>query len=351
MAYSFASDNAAVVDPRIMAALAACNEGSAPPYGADDVSRRLNGVYSEVFERETFVFPVSSGTAANGLALGSVTPPYGVVFCHELAHIVVSEAGSVEFYTGGGRLVLLKGEHNKLAPATLEAALVGYGPEFAHQMRASTLSLTQATERGTVYALDELRALAGAARSAGLKVHMDGARFANALVHLGATPAEMTWRSGIDIVSFGTTKNGTMMSEAVIVFDKEIAEVLRFKHKRAGFLHSKMRFFAAQLIAYVVDGLWLENARAANGTAQRIAERLAATPGVTLAHPVEVNQIFAHIAPAAHKSLQQAGIDLRRWGSSGGDLYRLVTSYCDPEALVMRLEAALAGARTSTAGR
>ncbi len=341
MAYSFASDNAAVVHSRIMAALAACNEGFAAPYGADDHSLLLDRVYSDIFEHETYVFPVSSGTAANGLALGSVTPPHGVVFCHELAHIVVSEAGAVEFYSGGGRLVLLKGEQSKLSPNTLAAALASYGPSFPHQMQAATLSLTQATDRGTVYSLDELTAVAGVAREAGLKVHMDGARFANALVHLGATPAEMTWKSGVDIVSFGTTKNGTMMSEAVLVFDKSVAQIVRVRHKRAGFLHSKMRYFAAQLIAYVEGGLWLENARAANGTAQRIARRLAATPGITLAHPVEANQIFAHIAAAPHKALRDNGIEFRSWGVAGGDLYRLVTSYCDGEDLIVRLEQVL----------
>ena len=343
MAYSFASDNAAVVHPKIMAALAACNEGTAPPYGADAFSTRLNRVYSDLFEHEAFVFPVSSGTAANGLALGSATPSYGVVFCHELAHIVVSEAGSVEFYSGGGRLVHLSGEHCKIAPAALIAALSGYGPTFLHQMQASTLSLTQATERGTIYAIDEIKALSEVARRTGLRVHMDGARFANALVTLGVSPAAMTWKAGVDIVSFGTTKNGAMMSEAVIVFDKALAEIVRLKHKRAGFLHSKMRYFSAQLITYVEGGLWLENARKANGTARRIASAFAATPSVELAHPVEGNQIFAHIPPGATAALQAAGIALRPWASAKGNQYRIVTSYCDPENLVARLEFCIEG--------
>ena len=346
MAYSFASDNAAVVHPKIMAALAACNEGTAPPYGADVISGRLNSIYSKVFEHEAFVFPVSSGTAANGLALGSATPSYGVVFCHGLAHIVVSEAGSVEFYSGGGRLVHLGGDHCKIAPASLDAALSGYGPTFLHQMQASTLSLTQATERGAVYAIDEIKALSEVARRAGLRVHMDGARFANALVTLGVSPAEMTWKAGIDIVSFGTTKNGTMMSEAVIVFDKSLAEIVRLKHKRAGFLHSKMRYFSAQLIAYVEDGLWLENARRANKTARHIADRLEATPAATLVHPVESNQIFVRLPSSVSASLERADIQLRAWPNPKGDVYRIVTSYCDPESLVTRLEAALMEART-----
>ena len=333
------------VHPRIMAALAEVNRGTASPYGADDVSLCLNAAYSELFEREAFVFPVSSGTAANGLALGAVTPSHGVMFCHEIAHIVVSEAGAPEFYTGGGRLVLLKGEHAKLSPATLEAALKSYGPKAAHQMQASTLSLTQATDRGTVYTCEELGALSEVARAAGMKVHLDGARFANALAQLGVSPAEMTWKSGVGAVSFGSTKNGTMMAEAVIVFDKALAEVVRFKHKRAGFLHSKMRYFSAQLLAYVEGGLWLETARAANATARRIATALAATPGMRLAHAVEANQIFVHMAPDTHKALSRAGITIRAWPNETGDFYRLVTSYCDQEELVVRLETALAAMR------
>ncbi|MEZ5924207.1 MAG: beta-eliminating lyase-related protein [Hyphomicrobiaceae bacterium] len=341
MAFDFASDNAAVVHPRIMAAMARCNLGYAPPYGADELSLTLNRTYSELFEHETWVFPVSSGTAANGLALGSMTPSYGVVFCHPQAHIMGSEAGSVEFYSGGGRLVVLDGDYAKIAPRALESALIGYGPGFLHQMQASSLSLTQATERGTVYSLDELRALTGLAHRGGLKVHMDGARFANALVALDVTPADMTWRAGIDAVSFGTTKNGAMMAEAVLVFDRALAEVLRFKHKRAGFLHSKMRYFSAQLLAYVEDGLWLENARKANAVANRLAGALAAVPGVELAFPVETNQIFVHVPPSVTAVLEAADLRFRPWAGGKPHLHRLVASYADDDTLVGRVERAL----------
>lgn len=342
MAYDFASDNAAVVDPRVMAAITACNDGFVPPYGADELSSRLNRAYSDVFEREVMVFPVSSGTAANGLSLGAVTPSYGTVFCHEMAHIVGSEAGSVEFYSGGGRLVMFPGDGAKLGAAALDAKLKGFGPSFLHQMHASTVSLTQATERGTVYSLAEIGAIGEVARRGGLKMHMDGARFANALAALGVTPAEMTWKSGVDILSLGTTKNGTMMAEAVIVFDKALAEAVRFKHKRAGFLHSKMRYFAAQLHAYVESDLWLENARKANATAARLATALAATPGVELAYPVETNQIFVHLPDAVTKAFAAEGLNVRPWASSRPGLHRMVASYCDPEALVARVERALA---------
>jgi len=340
--FDFASDNASVVHPRIMEALSNCNAGFAPPYGADDLSSRLNSAYSELFERDTFVFPVSSGTAANGLALGSMTPSYGAVFCHQLAHIVGAEAGSVEFYSGGGRLIQLDGDLCKLAPGTLSAALDHYGPNFLHQMKAATLSLTQATERGTLYALEELRALTAVARRAGLATHMDGARFANALVRLGCSPADMTWKSGIDAVSFGTTKNGTMMSEAVLVFDKGLADVLRFKHKRAGFLQSKMRYFAAQLLAYIKDDLWLDNARRANAAARRIAERLKNTPGVELAYPVETNQIFVYIPPEMTQAFAAAGLAFRPWAGSRPHLFRLVMSFAETEDVLSRVESVLA---------
>ena len=341
MAFDFYSDNTAAVHPKIMAAIAAANEGYATPYGADELSSRLNRVYSELFEHETYVFPVSSGTAANGLAIGSAMPPYGTVFCHEAAHIVVAEGGSVEFYSGGGRLVLLGGESCKLAAPTIERALAGYGPSFIQQLHASALTLTQATERGTLYSLDEIRALADAAKRGGLKVHMDGARFANALVALGTTPAGMTWKAGVDIVSFGTTKNGTMMAEAVLVFDKALAEVVRFKHKRAGFLHSKMRYFSAQLLAYVEDGLWLDNARKSNATARRLADAFTATPGVGLLHPVETNQIFVDLPPEVVKRIDAADLKFRAWPDPKGRQHRLVASYMDAADLVRRVENAL----------
>ncbi|MCB1378555.1 MAG: low specificity L-threonine aldolase [Alphaproteobacteria bacterium] len=340
--FSFASDNASAVHPAIMKAISACNEGFAPPYGTDDFSCRLNDAYSRLFERETFVFPVSSGTAANGLALGSMTPSYGAVFCHRLAHIVGAEAGSVEFYSGGGRLIQLDGNLSKLAPSGLDAALGNYGPGFPHEMKAATVSVTQSTERGTLYSLEELRAVAAVARSAGLAVHMDGARFANGLVQLGCSPADMTWKSGVDAVSFGTTKNGTMMSEAVLVFDKALADVVRYKHKRAGFLHSKMRYFAAQLLAYIQDDLWLDNAKRANAAARRIADRLAETPGVELAYPVETNQIFAYIPPDLTVAFAAAGLSFRRWAGPRPHLFRLVMSYAETEAMLAHVEAVLA---------
>lgn len=342
MSFSFASDNASVVHPRIMAALAEANEGYAPPYGTDALSRTMNEAYSELFAHEAFVFPVSSGTAANGLALGALTPSYGAVFCHRLAHILNAEAGAAEFYSGGCRLVPLDGDMGKFTPETLAAALAGYGPSQLHQMKASVVSIAQGTDRGTIHSLDELQALSAVARSAGLKLHMDGARFANALASLGCSPAEMSWKAGVDALSFGTTKNGTMMAEAVIVFDKALAEALRFQHKRAGFLHSKMHFFAAQLLAYVKDGLWLDNAGRANAAAQRVSARMMKTPGVELAFPTEINQIFVHLPPPLTARFEAAGLRFRPWAGSKLHLHRLVMSYADSEDMLASVEAVLA---------
>jgi threonine aldolase len=342
MSFTFASDNASTVHPKIMEAIAAANHGSAPPYGADDVSKTLNSVYSEIFEREAFVFPVSSGTAANGLALSLLTPSYGAVFCHRLAHILASEAGAAEFFSGGCRLIPIEGDLCKLSSSTLSAATGAYGAAQLHQMKAATLSLTQATERGTLYQLDELRALNDFAHKSGLKVHMDGARFANALAALGCTPAEMTWKSGVDALSFGATKNGAMMAEAVVVFDAAIAEELRFRHKRAGFLQSKMRYFTAQLLAYVKDDLWLDTAKRANAAAQRLGKVLAGTPGVELAFPVESNQIFVYLPPALGETLALAGLRFRPWAGPKPDLHRLVLSWADGDETLQEVEAVLA---------
>ena len=339
--YDFASDNAAGVDPRIFAAMMDCNPGAASPYGADEISAQVNDLYSAVFEHEVFVFATPTGTAANGLALGAITPPYGAIFCHEKAHIYTTECGAPEFFSGGARQIPLPGSHGKLSPETLRRAITPYQSGNPHQLRASALSLTQATDAGTVYSLEELGALIETARAAGLRVHLDGARFANAMVSLGCSPADMTWRAGVDILALGTTKNGTMNAEAVIAFDRETAETLRYLHKRAGFLQSKMRFTAVQLNAYVRDGLWIDNARRANGNAARLATAITTCKGARLENPVEANEIFVHFSQAIVARLAEADIVLRPWPHPDGDMFRAVASFRDPDELIARFEAAL----------
>ena len=292
------SDNVAGIAPEILAAIEAANAGTAPSYGADPITARLQDVFSELFETRCFVQPVATGTATNALALALIAPPYGAVYCTAVGHVHDSECGAGEFYTGGAKIVPLAEQHGRLHPETLRAALRKAGVGHTGRVQPAALNLTQATERGTVYRLDELDALVEVARTYGLRVHMDGARFANAIAALGCRPADVTWRRGVDVLSFGATKNGAMGAEAVVVFTEELAEPLRFRARRAGQVFSKMRFISAQLEAYVQGGLWLRLAGHANVMARRLADGIAGLPGVRLAHPVEINEIFAQMPRA-----------------------------------------------------
>lgn len=324
---NFMSDNVAGAAPEIMAALLAANEGTAPSYGADPISKRLEQRFADLFGRPVAIFPVATGTAANALALAQFTPPWGAVYCHADAHIQADECGAPEMFSGGAKLVPLPGPHGKLSPDILVAALDRAPKGFVHAVQPAALSLTQATEAGTVYRPDEVAALADIAHRHGLSVHMDGARFANAVAHLGCDPAEVTWRAGVDALSFGATKNGALGAEAVIFFDPAKAADFAYRRKRSAHLFSKMRFLSAQLDAYLADGLWLRLAAHANAMAARLAQGLAALPGVTLAHPVEANEIFAALPEAMITHLQAHGAGFYRWD---GQVVRLVTAWNTP---------------------
>ena len=271
---NFASDNTAPVAPAILDAIVKANAGFARGYGNDDWTAGVERRLAEVFEREVAVFLVPTGTAANALALAQVTPPWGVVFCHAESHIATDECGAPEFFGGGLKLAGLAGGDGKIAPETLAAALAGYGDHRPHQMVAAALSLTQASEAGTIYRTDEIARLSEIAHARSLAVHMDGARFANALVRLNTTPAQMTWQSGIDVLSFGATKGGALAAEAVVVFDPARAAFFGERRKRAGHLVSKHRFIAAQMAAYLAGDCWLLLARHANAMADRLAQGL-----------------------------------------------------------------------------
>ena len=317
---NFSSDNAAGVSPQIMAALAAANEGHAMAYGDDGVTKAAEAAFAELFGRELAVFPVTTGTAANALALSALTPPWGQVYCHRNAHIEEDEAGAPELFSGGAKLALLDGAHGKIETETLATALGGAGFGVQHHSQPSALSLTQATEAGTIYRPDEIAALAALAHDRGLSVHMDGARFANALAHLGCSPAEATWQAGIDVLSFGATKNGAMAAEAVIFFDPEAADDFLYRRKRGGHLLSKMRYLSAQLVAYLRDDLWLENARHANARAKTLSQGLAALDGAHLVHPVQAYEIFVHLPTAILGALEAGGVGFHRWGpAADGD--------------------------------
>ena len=333
---NFGSDNVVGAHPAILDALTAGNEGAVGSYGADPVTERVEARLSEIFERSCKVFPVVTGTAANALALSALAPPYGAIYCHRQAHIQVDEAGAPELMTAGAKLIPLEGADAKVTPVALKAAIFGVGDE--HSLQPSALSISQASELGTVYRLDELAALGEVCREANLKFHIDGARFANALVSLGATPAEITWKAGVDVLSFGATKNGCLAAEAVIFFDPALVGDFVFRRKRAGHLISKMRFLSLQLEAYLAGDLWLSNARHANAMARRMAEGLAALPGVTLPNPVEANGIYPRMPDALVTALNAEGFLFGYWGypwdrpSSGNA--RLLTSYRTTEAEV-----------------
>jgi len=330
---NFASDNTSGAAPEILAALAAANEGAASSYGADPITARLEAKLADLFEHEVAVFPVATGTAANALALAALVPPWGGVFCHPMAHIECDEANAPEFYSGGAKLLAIDGPDGKLGAADLAARLPG-GLGNVHHAQPAAVSLTQATECGTAYRADEIRAIATVAHRHGLAVHVDGARFANALVHLKASPADLTWRAGVDVLSFGATKNGAMGAEAIVFFDPARARELPFRRKRAGHLFSKMRFLSAQLDAYVTDDLWLRNAGHANAAAARLAAGLTALPGVTLRYPVEANELFVEMPDAMIVGLADAGARFYRWPHEASTCIRLVTSWNTPDAEV-----------------
>ncbi len=329
---NFASDNTAPVAPAILDAIAQANHGYARGYGNDDWTQGVERKLSEIFERDVAVFLVSTGTASNALALAQVTPPWGVVFCHVESHIATDECGAPEFFGGGLKLSGLPGDAAKISPETLQTALAGYGDLAPHQMIASALSITQANEAGTIYRPDEIAVLSEIAHRRSLAVHMDGARFANALVRLNATPAQLTWQSGIDVLSFGATKGGALAAEAVVVFDPARAAFMAERRKRGGHLQSKHRFLAAQFAAYLADGLWLKLARHANAMADRLAQRLQAI-GLPPVWPVEANLVFVILPHALDARLKAAGANYYLRPSEtltiGDDqvLARLVTSF------------------------
>ena len=327
----FASDNTAGIAPPILAAIARANTGYALGYGNDEWTRRVEQRFAEIFEREVAVFLVPTGTAANALALAHVTPPWGAVLCHAGSHIATDECGAPEFFGGGIKLVGLGGEGAKISAATLRTALDGQwgGP---HHVSPAALSLSQATECGTIYRVAEIRELADLARSKGAVLHMDGARIGNALARMNVSAAEVTWKAGVDVLSFGATKGGAMGAEAVIFFDPKRSANMQDRRKRGGALASKHRFIAAQMEAYLDGDLWLTLARHANAMADALAAGLTAA-GCAPVWPVEANEVFAPIPAAADKTLKAAGALYYPWPGEGLDiaagsvLVRLVTSF------------------------
>ncbi len=326
---NFASDNTSGAAPEIMAALHAANDGYALGYGEDAVMDRVRDRIREVFEApEAIVYLVATGTAANALALSVYCPPWGAVFCHRAAHIAVDECGAPEFYTGGARLALVEGASGKMTPATLSQALATTGTSGVHGFQRAMLSITNVTEAGTVYAPAEIAALTDLARAEGLPCHLDGARFANAIMATNASPADMTWKSGIDIVTLGGTKNGCLGVEAVVMFDAAKAWEFELRRKRGGHLWSKNRFLAAQMEAYLAADLWLRLAGQANAMAAMIADGLLELPDFGLIHPVHANISFPHFPKGTHARAQAAGASYYEMPApQGREAARLVASW------------------------
>ena len=341
---NFASDNTGPVHPRVMEALARANEGYAPSYGEDALMDTVRQQIRKIFEApEAEVFLVAIGTAANSLCLATLANPWDAIYCSDLAHIHTDECGAPEFFTGGAKLVTVPETHARISARDLDAAIREGLPRDIHFVQPGAVSLTQVTERGTLYSLDELQALGATAKAHDIPVHLDGARFANALVALGCTPAEMTWKAGIEAVSFGGTKNGLMGVEAAILFDPARAREFALRRKRGAQLFSKHRYLSAQMAAYLTDDLWREMATQANRTGQRLATGLAALPHTRLDHPAEANMVFASLPRAAHRRAVEAGANYYMTlealaGGADDDLIpcRLVTNWATTDDEVDR---------------
>ena len=332
----FFSDNTGTAAPEILAALADANHGLVSAYGNDPWTKRLDDCLSAYFGTQVRAFPVSTGTAANSLSLATVTPSYGVVFAHEEAHIANDEAGAPGFFSGGAQLSLLQAPDGKVTHAVLAAALEAH-PVSLHTTQPTALALSQATELGTAYRPDELAPLCKLAHERGLKVQMDGARFANAVAFLDCHPGDVTWRAGVDILSFGATKNGALAAEAVVFFDTTLVRDFELRRKQSGHLLSKSRYISAQLLAYVESGLWLRNARRTNGLAQKIGR----AAGSLLMHPVEANEVFLALGQERKQALRQAGFEFYDWNAASTGETRFVVSWDQREEDVLALCAAL----------
>ena len=310
----FTSDNTGPAHPAVIEALAAVNQGYAASYGADASMARVVDRLRAIFEAPAAaVHLVATGTAANALALATLCPPWSTVYCHRNAHVEEDECAAPEFYTGGAKLTLVEGAHAKITPDALSEAIAFTARAGVHNVQHGVLSLTNSTEAGTVYDPDEVRALCEMARAAGVPVHMDGARFANALVGLGCTPAELTWKAGVDVLCFGGTKNGLLGVEAVIQFDPGRSWEFELRRKRGGHLFSKHRYLSAQMEAYLADGLWRELAGRANAAARRLGDGIAAVPNASFVHPREANAVFARWPRGGHRAVQEAGAQYYFW--------------------------------------
>jgi len=332
---NFYSDNVSGAAPEILQALVVANAGDTPPYGEDAWTGRLRACFSALFETEVEVLPMGTGTATNGLCASIVSAPYGAIYLSNAAHLHGSECGGPEFWSGGNaRSVPVPSVDGKIVPGELVRMVDEAAARAATEVPPRAVSLTQATEASTVYTVAEVRAIAEITRARGLRVHMDGARLANAVARLGCTPAEATWKAGVDVLSFGATKNGALAAEAVVFFDRGLAESARYRRRRAGHLYSKMRFISAQLEAFVTDGLWLRNAAHANAMAQRVRDGLARIPGVRFRGPTEINLVIVALPQPVWDGLVAEGYSFSRRGAPSEGVVRIACAFdTTPEAV------------------
>jgi threonine aldolase len=334
---NFASDNAYGALPEVWAAVKAADEGTALGYGNDALTKALKSRFSELFEREVAVFPVFTGTAANALALACFAPSFGAVLCHRDSHIMTSECGAPEFYSGA-KLIGMDSGHGKFAPDAMREALSGLDGSV-HSVQPRAVSISQASELGTVYSIAEIEAISALAHERGLKVHMDGARFANAMAHLKRTPAEATWKCGVDVLSFGATKAGALAAEAVVFFDPKAAQEFEYRRKRGGHLASKMRFVSAQLAALLDKDLWLSSGSRSNALARRLADGLKAINSIEIAASVDTNMVFARLSVEKAQKMRAQGAQFHDWvpPQNGKVVVRFATAFSTPEEHVDRL--------------
>ena len=310
---NLASDNVVGASRAVLEALIAANNGAEAAYGSDSFTLKAEAQLAKIFEHEVTVFLVATGTGANALALAALSPPWGAIFCHAESHVIDDECGAPEMFTDGAKLVGLPGMNGKISPRDLDDAIARYPKGVAKASQPAALSISQVTEAGTVYTLNEIAALTKVAKSHGLGVHLDGARFANALVSLNCTPAEMTWQAGVDVVSFGATKNGALSCEAVIFFDKRHAENFQFRRKRSGHTVSKGRLLGAQMAAYLDQDHWINNAKHANAMAKHLRDGLQEIKDVRLPWASDANEVFAILPKPVHQALAKANIKAAPW--------------------------------------
>ena len=341
MKKNFYSDNVSGAAPEILRAIVESNADDTAPYGADPYTQRLERRMAELFETEVDVYAVGTGTVANGLCASLISSPYGAIYCADISHLHASECGGTEFWSGGNaRSVPVPTVDGRIPVATLVETIEA-GVLRTADSPGRAVSITQATEAGTVYTVREVRELAAAARAKNLLVHMDGARFANAVARLGCTPAELTWKAGVDLLSFGATKNGALCAEAVVFFNRALAETMRYRRRRAGHLFSKMRFLSAQLVAFLEDDLWLRSARHANAMAARVRQGLAGLPGVLFPHPTEINFVLAALPKPVWDGLVAEGYSFSRRGGPRDGVVRIACAWdTPPEAVDLLVEAA-----------